>query len=78
MVPETIAAVEKLLKEDCRVTYEVMQENVGIGLTALTKILHNHLEVRKVAARWVPHCLTEAEKEHRVNWCQFMIEKFDS
>eukprot|EP00795_Rhopilema_esculentum_P010561 gene10560-biopygen13084 len=78
VVPETIAAVEKLLKEDGRLTYEVMQEKVGIGSTALNKILHDHLEVRKVAARWVPHCLTEAQKEHRVNWCQFMLEKFDS
>ena len=78
MVPETIAAVEKLPKEDGRVTYEVMQEKVGIGSTALKKFLHDHLEVRKVAACWVPHCLTEAQKEHGVNWCQFMIEKFDS
>ena len=22
--------------------------------------------------------LTEAQKEHRVNWCQFMLEKFDN
>ena len=56
VIPETIAAAEKLLKEDGKVTYEVMQEQMGIGSTALKTILHDHLEVRKVAARWVPQC----------------------
>ena len=45
-----------------------MQEKVGIGSTALKTILHDHLEVRKAAAPWVPHWLTEPQKEHRVNW----------
>ena len=66
-----------MLKQDGRLTYSMMQESVKIGSTALHTILHEHLQVRKVAARWVPHCLSDEQKEHRVNWCRFMLKNFD-
>ena len=77
-LPETISAVEKMLKVDGRMTYIMMQERINIGATALNTILHEHLKVRKVSARWVPHSLTEEQKERRVSWCQFMLENFDN
>ena len=58
--------------------YIMMQERINIGETALKTILHEHLKFRKVSARWVPHSLTEEQKERLVSWCQFMLEKFDN
>ena len=29
-----------------------------------------------MCSRWVPHKLTETEKEGRVTWCHHMIERF--
>lgn len=77
VIPETIAMVEKLLREDGRLTYSMLQDSVKIGSAAINTILHEKLQVRKVAARWVPHCLTDQQKDQRVKWCQFMLQKFD-
>ena len=59
-------------------TYFMTQERINIGATALNAILQEHLKVRKVSARWVPHSLIEDQKGHRLNLCQFMLEKFDA
>ena len=78
VLPETISAIEKMLKVDGRMMYIMMQERINIGATALSTILHEHLKVRKVSARWMPHSLTDEQKERRVSWCQFMLEKFNN
>ena len=69
--------VEKLLREDGQMTYSVLQDSAKIGSAAINTILREKLEVRKVAARWVQHCLTYQQRDHRVKWCQFMLQKFD-
>lgn len=33
------------------------------------KILYEHLVVRKLCTRWIPHELTEVQKLRRVDWC---------
>eukprot|EP00794_Sanderia_malayensis_P001653 gene1653-1840_t len=77
VVPETVAAVEKMLREDGRMTYSMLQDSLKIGSAAVHTILHEKLQVRKVTACWVPHCLTDQQKDHRVDWCQFKLQKFD-
>ena len=47
-----------------------------MGATALNTLL-KHLKVRKMLVHWVSHLLSEEQKEHWVNWRQFMLEKFD-
>ena len=77
VLPETITAVERMLKVDGRLTHCAIQEGLNIGETALNTILHEHLLVRKVSAHWVPHSLTEEERQHRANWCQYVLKNFD-
>eukprot|EP00794_Sanderia_malayensis_P014608 gene14608-16119_t len=55
----------------------VAADSLKIGSAAVHIILHEKLQVRKVTARWVPHCLTDQQKDHQVNWCQFMLQKFE-
>ena len=47
-------------------------------MSALNEILHHQLGVHERCARWVPHQLTEEQKEGRVQWCLTMLEKYDS
>ena len=61
-VPETVAVVEKMLRQDGRMTYSMMQDSIKIGSAALHTILHENLQVWKV---------------QRVKWCQFMLQKFN-
>ncbi len=48
-----------------------------IGSAATQSILHDYLGLKKVTCRWVPHFLTEAQKQDRVDYCLKMLEKFD-
>ncbi|RVE41816.1 hypothetical protein evm_013538 [Chilo suppressalis] len=45
---------------------------------SVQKILHEHLCVRRIVSRWVPHDLTGAQKQARVDWCSDMIQNFDA
>ncbi|GBP55510.1 hypothetical protein EVAR_36233_1 [Eumeta japonica] len=74
--PKTISAVWLMIKTDKRVTYRQMRTSSGIGMSQVHEILHKHLAVRKLRARWISHNLTEAQKLHRVTWCREMMQRF--
>lgn len=77
VTPANIDAVRELLKQDRRTTYNEIEASLGIGTTAIKTILHDHLAVRKLCARWIPHNLKEGEKKARVDWCKKIIKRFD-
>lgn len=74
---ETITAVENLIRENPRITYHLIEDNLGLSPPRVSSILHKHLHVTKRTARWVPHILTLEQKVCRVDWCKFMLDKFD-
>jgi len=77
VVPETIDAVRELIMEDRRVTYREIEASLGISMTSIHKILHEHLAVKKVCSRWIPHNLTIDQKLARVDWCKATLKKYD-
>lgn len=76
VLPKNVDAVRNLILEDRHVTYREIEACLNIGSTAIHKILHEHLGVRKLCARWIPHKLTDAQKKVRVDWCHQMLYKF--
>lgn len=74
---ENVDAVEKILDRDSRITIREIALVVGIPSGSVFTILHEKLGVRKCCARWVPHMLTDEQKEARVIWCQTMLKKFE-
>lgn len=77
VVPENIDAVRELIVQDRHVTYREIEASLGISTTSIHSILHEHLAVKKVCCRWIPHNLTIAQKKARVDWCKEMLKKFD-
>ena len=77
VTPETITAVQQLIKENPQITYHVIEESLGLSPPRVASILHDHLHVTKRTAHWVPHVLTPDQKAERVEWCKFMLKKFD-
>lgn len=69
--------VRDLLNADRRVTYDIIEASLGISSGTVRKILHEELGVKKLTSRWVPHLLTQEQKDCRVEWCRFMLRKFD-
>ncbi|KYN34026.1 hypothetical protein ALC56_11649, partial [Trachymyrmex septentrionalis] len=51
--------------------------SLGIDMKVIHTILHDHLSVRKLCSRWIPHNLTEAQKQARVKWNKEMLKKFN-
>ena len=48
-----------------------------ISLGSLTHILHDCLGSRKRCARWVPHNLSDEQKQGRADWYTHVLRKFD-
>lgn len=76
VVPENIDAVQRLIMEDRHVTYCEIASTLGISMRSINTILHEHLAVTKLCSRWIPHNLTSAQKEARVDWCKKMLKRF--
>lgn len=77
VTPENVDRVRELIKVHRNITYEEIEEELGIGANAVHSILHDHLGVKKMVSRWIPHLLSSDQKRHRVEWCQFMLQKFN-
>ena len=57
-----------MIERDWHITYREIQASLGIDVEAIHTILHDHLSIRKLCSRWIPHDLTEAQKQVRVKW----------
>ena len=54
------------MQEDPRITGEEIEDTICISKFSAYQILTEKLAKRKVAAKFVPHCLTEEQKQNRV------------
>ncbi|PSN39059.1 hypothetical protein C0J52_10099 [Blattella germanica] len=55
----SVAVVEQCLEEDRRWTVLELAQHTGIPASSVRLIVRQDLNVRKIAAKWVPHHLTE-------------------
>lgn len=80
--PETVTdenarLVKRIVDEKRNSTVRELQQASKIPSTSIHRILRKQLGARKVASRWIPHLLTPEQKEQRVEWCHFMLDKFN-
>ena len=67
--PETIARIEALIREDRRRTIREISTLVGIGYGVCQEILTEKLNMRRVAAKFVPRLLTTDQMKGRLDVC---------
>ena len=60
------AVIAQCLEDDRRWHLQLLQAHTGIDQATVHKILRVDLHMRKIAAKWVPHALTEQQK-----WCRY-------
>ena len=70
---KNVSTVEKLVKEDRRITVEQLASETRISVGSVEKILHDHLNLNKVSARWVPRLLTADQKKERADCCKHLL-----
>ncbi|GFW31744.1 uncharacterized protein TNCV_3099691 [Trichonephila clavipes] len=66
VIPDNLSAIRKMLMDDNRCTYQLIQKELNFGSAAICKIIHEELRMKKVACHWVPHNLTEHHKKELV------------
>ena len=66
--------MKTLIEEDARYTVQEIAELSGIHSSSVLKILRERLGLRKICAHWVPHLLTDKQKQSRVRLASQVIE----
>lgn len=72
---EIVNIVEQAVVEDPHISIEDIAELCGTSTGTVHTILHEHLRMRKISSRWVPHLLSSAQKEERVDLAQSLLNK---
>lgn len=76
--PEIIDKIHDMIMEDRRLKVREIAEAIGISNDRVHNILHNHLQMKKLSARWVPRLLTIDQKRNRVKCCESGLKLFQS
>ena len=66
LTPEMIEEIHDMVMNDRRLKVREIGEAVGTSIERVQKILNDHLDMRKLCARWVPRLLTIDHKHTRV------------
>ena len=74
---QTSDAVRKIIEDDPHSMYQQIATTLGISSTAINSIIHEYLNLRKVCARWVPHTLTDDQKQLRLQFCCQSLKRFE-
>ena len=67
---DSVCQVKTLVQEDRRVTVKQLAAITKMSVVSIETILHDHLHMSKVSARWVPRLLTPNQKEQRADSCK--------
>lgn len=66
VIPEIIRQVRQVVINDQRVKVREIADTVGISIGSAVTILRDHLHMKKLNVKWVPHFLDIHQKEQRV------------
>ena len=71
---DSVCQVKTLVLGDWRVTVKQLAAITKMSVGSIETILHHHLHISKVSARWVPQVLTQNQEEQRADSCKELIE----
>ncbi|GBP75360.1 Putative uncharacterized protein FLJ37770 [Eumeta japonica] len=63
---ENVRKIEKLVLADRRIKLWQIAEELQISKERVGEIIHEHMNMRKISARWVPKMLTPFDKQRRL------------
>ena len=73
---ENIEVVRQVITNDPHSTYDDIIAETFLSHSTIERIIHDHLKLRKVTSRWVPHQLTAEQKKERVTLCRENLAEF--
>ncbi|GFS03465.1 transposase [Elysia marginata] len=63
---QTIASIKKDIDEDPHISVRELSDTYGLSYGTVHTIITEHLRMKKVCARWIPHLLMVDQKSERV------------
>ena len=75
---EMITRVEKLVLNNRRIIVAELASECGISNGSVYTIIHEHLGMSKVSARWVPRNLNMQDRQQRVESSQELLEVYNA
>lgn len=75
---ENIAIVQKTITDFPRQSTRSLADDTGLSRETVRRILTEELGLRKICSTWVPHNLTEQNKQARMQCAQAMINRMDT
>ena len=73
---ENIERVRAIIEEDPHATHDIIEGVTSINHFTINEIIHNALEKRKQATRWIPHELTDQNFKGRNEACKENLALF--
>ena len=70
--------VRDLVYSDRRIQVEEISQALGISHGSISTILHDHLGMPKLTARWVPKPLSDKQMATRASVCSALLKRFRS
>ena len=74
---ENVDKVHQLVLENRKISIECIVQETGLSTGTVHTILHEHLSMSKVCARWVPKMLTPDMKATRVNTSSVLLSQYN-
>lgn len=75
---EAVEALGSFLKEHPKATCRNMEDQLGMSKSSVFRILKDKMHYSKLCARWVPHTLSEMNKECRLLFCNNLMNIMDN
>jgi histone-lysine N-methyltransferase SETMAR len=69
----SIALVKEKINEDKRVTVRELSAECALPRATIHRIIQEHLHMKKLCSRWIPHLLTIEQKRERVRISQELL-----
>lgn len=77
-VPENIDAVHDMILSNRRIGLKQISEALNISYERVHHIVHVNLDMRKIAAKWIPKCLNVDQKRARVEASRSICARFEN
>jgi histone-lysine N-methyltransferase SETMAR len=78
LTDRNIELVRQIINNDPHSTYDDIIAETSLSHGTVERIIHDHLKMKKVTSRWVPHELTDEQKQERVRICRENLARFQS
>jgi histone-lysine N-methyltransferase SETMAR len=73
-----VVIVSTLLEEDQHKSCEETAHEANMSTTSVFRIVTQTLQKRKVAAKWVPHRLSEEQKAARKRVAEELLQRYEA